>query len=429
MRNLKLGLFTMIAATLVAGIGITTALEIQVWPQDYYWTLTLNRINIMKNNSITWIVLDGSGYSIKIWQGSNTDTWSIRVHQICDRSWNNCKLISDISTGTIQRYTWKNIVSNTSWGTTNYISPYATSTVYINHIESWSVTSYFQIKWNASTNVSANNGIITISSNHYEWTNIVGSSSTSNTDSSTLVNNPYLNHIENGQVKSYTQIAWGGNTTVSAQNGVITISSASGGSSLREPQGTSTIRPISNNAVNIKSGVAFSMASTTSEQQIYWLTVWWPISIWEAWKSNYIFMYAKWNTWDTDDRHYEIMWSNELAIWTINWGFIYFNKQDILNWNNQKYSIWINKTSPNATLDIKWSLRIGSECAVACWTNTRWTIVYRGGHFYWCNENGWAMLDWTWYNIWNTLPNAANIECSHSNYVITAQMEPTIPSS
>lgn len=237
MRNVKLGLFTMLAM-ITAGIGFSTAFDIQVWPQDYYWTLTLNKINIMKNNSITWIVLDGTWYSIKIWQGSPTDTWSIRVRQICDRSWNNCKLISQLSTsdtwianseekdGYVTAWRWQyNKVRKTNDRGEPSRQDDATGSISVT-----ANTTSLNRGWQSTIiTVNGTSAKVTMPSNpHYVWSIIAASTNNWNTNTSTTNTTTYLNYVENSSVKSYLQLKWSGNTTVSASNGVITITSTWG---------------------------------------------------------------------------------------------------------------------------------------------------------------------------------------------------------
>lgn len=57
------------------------------------------------------------------------------------------------------------------------------------------------------------------------------------------------------------------------------------------------------------------------------LSVHWPIIAWN--NSNHISMYADWDFGD-NERHFEIMGSNELAIWTQYWAFLYFTQK---TWN------------------------------------------------------------------------------------------------
>ena len=235
MRNAKLGLFSMLCAVFM--FWITTAFDINVWPESYYWTLTLNRVNIMKSYGITWIVLDGTWYEISIASGATPWYWKISVYQICWQGWWNCKQVSQLSTTTpvMNSITdnWlvekTNGVANKVWKTNARWEPQwlddATGSV--------SVTAYTaEPSWGNRTVdvivVNGHTGKITLPNNpHYVWTIVAAASNswTGNSTSNTTNTGTYLNYVENSTVKSHIQIKWSGSTTVSAKNWTITITS------------------------------------------------------------------------------------------------------------------------------------------------------------------------------------------------------------
>lgn len=73
----------------------------------------------------------------------------------------------------------------------------------------------------------------------------------------------------------------------------------------------------------------FFYRSTTdsdgNQENIRWLSVNWPIFAWRS--GNYIYMYANWSWATSEDRSYEILWENELAVGTRWWSFIYFKQR------------------------------------------------------------------------------------------------------
>ena len=170
-----------------------------------------------------------------------------------------------------------------------------------------------------------------------------------------------------------------------------------------------------------------------------WISVGWIIVAWLWSTNNYIYMYASWYASDTN-RHFEIMGSNELAVWTYSGAFIYFsyltgnyltNSNDAYN----SYAIWVNKTRPNATMDINGTLKVWSNCAPAiCDEDTVWTIMYYEYQNVWyyvaCKKIGktnWMFQFW-WYNLlnweliksWNTTVSLGHTEhydpaCAHES--------------
>ena len=65
--------------------------------------------------------------------------------------------------------------------------------------------------------------------------------------------------------------------------------------------------------------------SNGDQKNIRWLSVNWPIFAWHS--GNYIYMYANWTSASDNNRSYEILWENELAVGTRWWAFIYFKQR------------------------------------------------------------------------------------------------------
>ncbi len=130
-------------------------------------------------------------------------------------------------TNTDTHHTAKNVVASSSTGTANVTA--ATSNPYLNLIENGAVRSTHQIKGSGATTVKTDtSGNIVISSTdtntHYTATPVLGATSAvANATSKT--SDPYLNIVENGGKSGGIQIKGSGATSVSAINGIITISS------------------------------------------------------------------------------------------------------------------------------------------------------------------------------------------------------------
>ena len=124
-------------------------------------------------------------------------------------------------------YTAKNVVASSSTGTANVTA--ATDNPYVNLIENGTVRSTHQIKGSGATTVKTDtSGNIVISSTdtntHYKATPVLGATdAVANATSKT--SDPYLNISENGGKSGGIQIKGSGATSVSAANGIITISS------------------------------------------------------------------------------------------------------------------------------------------------------------------------------------------------------------
>ena len=142
-----------------------------------------------------------------------------------------------------------------------------------------------------------------------------------------------------------------------------------------------------------------------------WVSINGPLAVWN--QDNYIFINAYYDADQKSDKSYEIMWKNELAIWSEFWSFLYFNaktweyllhfeplmysNQYIAGWAWQPTAyyldpsygwdfgiayntlmVWVNTKNPNATLDVNGSIRIWNNCVPATWCNAynAWTMMY-----------------------------------------------------
>ena len=131
-----------------------------------------------------------------------------------------------------------------------------------------------------------------------------------------------------------------------------------------------------------------------------WLSVAWNIMVWNASTDNYIYIYATWQN-NKSDKRFEIFGNQELAIWTKSGSYIYFAQK---TWTIG-YRLGVNTTDPKATLDVKWWIRVGSNCEQkTCTGSIVWTIIYDSNYdrFLGCkkissNTYKWVSLDgWTW---------------------------------
>jgi len=167
-----------------------------------------------------------------------------------------------------------------------------------------------------------------------------------------------------------------------------------------------------------------------------WLTVNWPIAVWN--QNSYIYMYATgdWTYFNRD--HFEIMWKDQLAVWAQGASFIYFKKSNEgykswWSWYLPEYyslaasqtqtdytatqsnsslgyhdafeslMVWVNTNNPHATLDVNGSLRVWSNCmpkSMYCDSTRAWTIIY-----FVDTSNVWQFVvcRQTWIG-WNGLP-------------------------
>ena len=106
--------------------------------------------------------------------------------------------------------------------------------------------------------------------------------------------------------------------------------------------------------------------SNGNQKNIRWLSVNWPIFAWHS--GNYIYMYANWTSADDENRSYEILWENELAVGTRWWAFIYFTQRtgtfdNITGWEYPWVihersgiinTVWCNPITPPANTPQWW---------------------------------------------------------------------------
>ena len=414
MRNVKSKLLVILWTLLAVWMGYMAAYTINVWPSDYYWTLTLNKLYIMNWNSNTWIVIDWSWYEISIASGHYNWAWEwlwkLYVYRICNQGGWNCKKVSQLSTRTpIINWTgndWlvrrTNGLSGKVRKTDNTGTPgwHDDDTGSINVTASTPTLSTWGETYDIIT-INGSTAKITMPSNpHIAWNIVAASSSgdTSNSSTKTSNDSTYLNYVEGTSVKGYIKIKWSGTTSVDALNGTITITSTGWGNEWSKWTNGTTgfIKPKANKAITIGD-----------------ITHYINIKGMEA--------VSKW--YGNVDAVNLVMWSRSLRIWSYLGGFMDFVEYSDGNTTWQNNSIWINKTGATATLDINWTIRIGSNCAEKCKAETKWTIVFHNNNFYWCVYNGsyytWIVLGGqetgTVSNNIGTLPHDDQVACSAVN--------------
>ena len=74
------------------------AYTINIGNQESYGTLNLGKLLLWRSSGAgTWIEIDWSGYTIKVWTRAGTQATSqIYVSEICGRTWDNCKPVSEL---------------------------------------------------------------------------------------------------------------------------------------------------------------------------------------------------------------------------------------------------------------------------------------------------------------------------------------------
>ena len=169
----------------------------------------------------TW---NNKANAFTVTNGGNTASWgnSVTVGTVAGTAL-TFKMPANPNTDT--HYTAKNVVASKSTGTANVTA--ATSNPYLNLIENGAVRSTHQIKGNGATKVKTDtSGNIVISSidTHYTATPVLGATGAV-INATSSVSDPYLNIVENSVKSGGIQIKGSGATSVSAVNGIITISS------------------------------------------------------------------------------------------------------------------------------------------------------------------------------------------------------------
>ena len=176
---------------------------------------------VTSGEKYTW---NNKANAFTVTNGGNTASWgnSVTVGTVAGTAL-TFKMPANPNTDT--HYTAKNVVASKSTGTANVTA--ATSNPYLNLIENGAVRSTHQIKGNGATKVKTDtSGNIIISSidTHYTATPVLGATGAV-VNATSSVSDPYLNIVENGDKSGGIQIKGSGATSVSAINGIITISS------------------------------------------------------------------------------------------------------------------------------------------------------------------------------------------------------------
>lgn len=109
MRKVKLKSFILLCSFLAIGISLTTAYQINLWPENYFWILNLNKLYIKTWNNLTWMIFDYEQSiwpRMRIWQRyAGGRSWitllgkdsKVLTNEICDASDDNCKTVSKLS--------------------------------------------------------------------------------------------------------------------------------------------------------------------------------------------------------------------------------------------------------------------------------------------------------------------------------------------
>lgn len=180
----------------------------------------------------------------------------------------------------------------------------------------------------------------------------------------------------------------------------------------------------------------------TGDNAVRWLSVNWPIFAWHS--GNYIYMYANWSSATSDDRSYEILWENELAVGTRWWAFIYFTQRtgtfdNITGWeypwviherNGIINTVWCNPSNPPANAPqwiLWWNISPQTQCTIQnrTWHNFHgvlaWDLAVDKGDAYnslmvWVNtDNPQATLDVNGsLRVWSNCVDI-NLTCNENN--------------
>ena len=358
-------------------------------------------------------------------------------------------------------YTGRNVLGNAGTTNNNVVATDNTNT-YLNHVEGSTVQNSLQIKWTEWVSVSSKNGVLTISGSSTTVTNNNNptlsrwNTSTIGTingkdlkvtmpsnPSSATANNPTLSRwttstigtVNGTQLKvtmpsnpwwwdsiwstwNYSTIGdfitpKDAKTIYFGNKGETTIYywTLLGSPTLKFQRYwlNASTSPVEFNAMWAKFWVNSSLAKTST---VGWVSIAWELLVWNAGSENYIRMYSSGSTSNDNNRHYEIMASKELALWTYSGAYLYFKNYN--NWSDYKqYRIWVNNSSPQATLDVKWSIRVNTDntdCFPTCNSSSAWSIIYRGNEFYWCKDDG----HWYKFNMTQQSSYSTTLQCSAS---------------
>lgn len=437
MKKLKTKLFISLWLVATAIIAcFVAAYTINIGNQESYGTLNLNKLILRNSGWGTWIVLDGTEYVIKIWENAGSDEYSkLRVAYICERNWQYCKTIAQLAqdndSSNVLKILW-------SW----------TQAVSFNQKEDATLN----IVGSDATTVEATDWKIIISSTDNDTRNantlnVPGYVAAPTWGTSRKVrktnNDGYPSRLDDADTHytSVLKIQWSGtdaiqfdqangstlnivgsgNTKVSATSGQITIYSTGWGGGWDSHWTKWTNGRLSPNgnedleftgwtnlyrmwALYIKSTEPWKSNSKITfsnqwlkigEGRVLWtnnvsLDVAWEIVIWNSGTSNnFIRLYTTWNANPHNWSVQEIMANKGLDIWVYSGAYMSFRTINSALGTWHEFRIWINTPTPQATLDVEWSIRMApvGTCFPDCSTNTAWSIIYNGGYFYWC--------DWT----------------------------------
>lgn len=112
----------------------------------------------------------------------------------------------------------------------------------------------------------------------------------------------------------------------------------------------------------------YRYTTETQPRKMRWLSVNWPILAWTS--GNYIVMYANWSSSGDQYRSYEILWSNELAVGTRAWAFIYFTQKtgQYANFVTWWWNTWTNSRAAQQNVHVQscpddraWSSQVSLE--------------------------------------------------------------------
>ena len=431
----------------------------------------------------TGIVIDGTNYAIKVASSNQNETGSIRVRQICDQYWQNCKPVSSLST-------WSSIVIWWSAGnvctmtTSNQLECNTdptglTSNSIVSITYSYKTTANPtppSIGWNSSytrpdsdhpylwrrelityADGSTPTTIITPLAMYSEWVSTFQLEPASDTTLWWIM----LGYSQNGKNypveldqrnKAYVTVPrteWNGGGWDSfwkTWNSRIYTENLAGG--WGSSQNRTVLMPSNNLPLLFNSafyhtwsfnfytvqwnGSYWPATRITFDNkwiriggqgfQLFsgaWLSAGWAIVAWSYGDDNYIYMYASGNT-NSSNKHFEIMWSKELAVGNLDWAYIYFNRNAYNSYDNQKYNVGINTKTPVATLDVKWSIRVWKDCVGLCDSSTVWTIVYYGNDFWWCRNdwNGVGVINYKRYSLTDPTKAPLNRDAISTGYGI-----------
>lgn len=441
MKKLKTKLFISLwlVATAVTACFVA-AYTINIGNQESYGTLNLNKLILRNSEWWTWIVVDGNWYEIAIASGRAEWLWKLSVYWICNQNGWNCKKVSDLST-------WTHITIN--WTQNDYICTRSsnnsldctTAKLWTNFNTNNAKTRYCTYTPNSGLNCNTDITIPTVNNNTITIalanTNSSGSFTLNqNTDKLITLTGNWATIWSTGSTNKYCIYSggniincnqpWGvtiwltGSTNkycVYSGGNTINCDQAWGGGDSLWTWGNYGIKPNSSTDIDLRNSsniyrwsslkigwvynsayeppidtwyvvnfhtnwVKFGDARNASE----WIAIQWQVLIWSNGSNqNYINIYSSWTP-SSSNKHYEIMANKELEIWTYSWAYIYFKNYS--NNDGSEYRIWVNTTNPQATFDVNWSVRISTDwtnCFPPCNPDSKWSIMYRGNAFYWCD--------------------------------------------